>query len=134
MANYCCSSRTNYFKVKKLNDFKAALNDKSFCEDPLSIWEKEGMVALGAYGSITTYYDEETDDMKEIFSILQEHMEDDQIIIMQESGYEKLRYVTGFAWVITKDSIDFIDVLDVAIKRAERIKDGVETNDLLPHY
>ena len=134
MADYQCSSRTNYFKVKKLNDFKAALKNKAFCEDSISIWEKEGMVALGAYGSITTYYDEETDDMKEIFSILQEHMEDDQVIIMQESGYEKLRYVTGFAWVITKDTIEFIDVLDVAIKRAERLADGVETNNLLPHY
>jgi hypothetical protein len=120
--------------VKKLNDFKAALSDKAFCEDPLSIWEQEGMVAIGAYGSITTYYDNETDDMKEIFSILQEHMEDDQVIIMQESGYEKLRYVTGFAWVITKDTIDFIDVLDVAIKRAERIRDGYQANDLVPHY
>jgi len=135
MADYYCVSRTNYFKVKKINDFKTALSDKSFCEDPLSIWENEGRVALGAYGSITAYYDEDSGDMLEIFPILQEHLDYGEVIILQESGYEKLRYITGFAWIITKDEVRFIDVLDEAIKAAQgMVEDPLPTEFLVPQY
>jgi hypothetical protein len=134
MADYYCVSRTNYFKVKKINDFKKELEDLAFCEGGLQIWDgKDGRVGLGAYGSITTYYDEEADDMHEIFPILQDHLADGEVVILVESGYEKLRYITGFAWVVTKDDVKFIDVLHEAVKEALLLT-GKTADELLPQY
>lgn len=133
MANYCCSSRTNYFKVKKFNDFKADLSQYSAGEGGLDIWEENGLVALGGYGSIITLYDEEQDDWIEIFEILQRHIEDGEAVIIAEAGNEKLRYVTTFAWLVTKDDVRFVDAVNEVVKDAMRIT-GKSASDLLPQY
>lgn len=133
MANYYCKSRTNYFKVKKVNDFKAELGKYSAGESGIFIWEEKGLIGLGSYGSMTTLYDPDTDDWIEIFGILQDHIEDGEAVILVESGNEKLRYVTGLAWVITKDDIKLIDVVDQAIQEAQRLTDKTKA-ELLPEY
>ena len=133
MADYYCKSRTNYFKVKKVNDFKAELGRYSAGEGGIDIWEEKGLIGLGSYGSMTTLYDPDTDDWTEIFGILQDHMEDGEAVILVESGNEKLRYVTGYAWVITKDDVKFIDVIDQAIQEAQQLVDKT-ADELLPQY
>ena len=133
MADYYCKSRTNYFKVKKINDFKVELGKYSAGEGGIDIWEEKGLVGLGSYGSMTTLYDPDTDEWIEIFEILQDHIEDGEAVILVESGNEKLRYVTGYAWVITKDDIKFIDVIDQAVQEAQRLVDKT-ADELLPQY
>jgi hypothetical protein len=133
MANYYCWTRTNYFKVKKLNDFRAKLGSYSGGEGGIDIWEENGLVALGAYGSMITLYDEDKDDWIEIFEVLQDHIEDDEVVIIAEAGHEKLRYVTTFAWLVTKDDVRFVDAVNEVVKDAMRIT-GKSASDLLPQY
>jgi len=134
MADYYCKSRTNYFKVKKINDFKAELNKYSTGEGGMHIWEeKEGLVALGSYGSLVTLYDEDADDWIEIFEILQKHMEDGEAVIIAEAGSEKLRYLTTFAWLVTQDDVRFVDAVNEVITDAMQIT-GKDASDLLPEY
>lgn len=40
---------------------------------------------------------------------------------MIESGHEKLRYVSGFATVITKNSIENLDLTTAALRLAKRM-------------
>lgn len=49
---------------------------------------------------------------------LQGFIADDDAIIIQESGAEKLRYLVGSALVITRDHCEYFNILNLAIDEA----------------
>lgn len=99
MANYVAHARTNYFKVKDLEAFKAGLHPI------IGIWEDnaEGLCLYtnddcGAWPTDIPI-DDEWEDYQEydLFQYVASHLQDQEVAIFMEIGYEKLRYLTGSA-------------------------------------
>lgn len=135
MANYNAASRTNYFKVKDIEAFKKSMS-KISAED-LEVWEDtssdgETLVAFGGFDVFTEVYLHEDDDdfagdyLVDISEIIQPHLCDGEVCIIFESGYEKLRYVTGSAYVITKDKAEYLTIEQFAIERARELTGNFE--------
>lgn len=61
------------------------------------------------------------DNMTSFYKELQTILPDDDAMILLESGYEKLRYVTGFATIVTNKKITFLDLSDLAVKTAGKM-------------
>lgn len=132
MANYNCVQRTNYFHVKDPDAFRELMK-KADAED-LHLWEEKDedgnlIFAFGCYGSIAGIPiqneegDLETDDdsYEDFLTELQKCVEESDVIIMIESGHEKLRYVSGIATVITSNSIKYLDLSRAALGLARRM-------------
>ena len=128
MANYCCATRTNYFKVKNEEEFMDFMKNVQCSEDDIQIWTRESngtkYFAFGCYGGISGWndaddedcdwdiaYDNFTDGLSQLVA------EDDAIIIF-ESGNEKLRYLTGNAMIITSKDTAYININNAATKKA----------------
>lgn len=134
MANYCCAIRTNYFHVKDEDKFRSLMDRVYGCEDNVHLWEKKDengktVFGFGCYGGIAgiknaledenedvdeTAYDEFVDELQRCVA------EDDAIIIM-ESGNEKLRYIIGSAEIITEKDHEYLDISNIAIRKAAEI-------------
>ena len=132
MANYNCVQRTNYFHVKDPEAFRNLMT-KVEAED-FSFWEEKDeagnlIFAFGCFGSIAGIPirneegELETGDesYEDFLTELQKCIEDNDAIILIESGYEKLRYVSGIATVISSDSIKYLDVSRTALGLARRM-------------
>lgn len=96
MANYNCTSRTNYFRVKDEAAFKAWADSSS-----LTVIKQGELVGLlpGDYtddGSFPTY-DGENDEEIDFMHELSKHLAPGQVAIRVEAGAEKSRYVVGRA-------------------------------------
>lgn len=158
MANYECVLRSNYFHVKDEESFRAFMNTVSGEDIHLweEKDEKDGITlfGFGCYGSIygvtgdeddeeyeeneeedeDIEYEENEDDEDEENSYtlflkgLQEHIADNDAVIICEVGNEKLRYVTGFATVITSDGIETISIDELAISKAREMLNNKEFN------
>lgn len=48
-------------------------------------------------------------------------IDDDDAVIIMESGHEKLRYLIGSALVITNRDIEYLDVGTLAVKKASEM-------------
>ena len=60
-------------------------------------------------------------DFDAFLDLLQTFVADDDAIIILESGHEKLCYVVGSAYIITKDRCDCLDISDLAVKYAAQL-------------
>lgn len=100
MANYYCSSRTNYFRVKDRPAF-----DEWAAKYMLNIHDKaDGSLCLtpGSYtddGSFPSSYEDETGEHIQFeFPLeLSRFLADGSIAVVIEVGNEKLRYLNGLA-------------------------------------
>ena len=137
MANYNNYIRSNYFKVKSINKlieiaslykFKVfregnggAIEPNETCQVLLGDDDHENkeyvcllpedMYADDIY--LEGYYDEEAEDFidEPIYEKIQPLLFDNQVVIIREIGYEKLRYLVAVDVYITKDEI-FYTALD----------------------
>lgn len=152
MANYCCAVRTNYFRVKDADKFRKFMGRAMACEDSISVWEKDSgnggkLYGFGCYSPILGVgppddSDKITDsergnlmddeyDYEAFVEGLSEIVADDDAIIIFESGNEKLRYVTGFAQIITSRETRGEDIATVAVNAAsEMLGDPSWTTDI----
>ena len=129
MANYMGASRTNYFRVTDENRYQELFNN--LCsEDEIHDFtkEKDGVTyhGFGCYGSVE--YTGETDEdgftdycFDTFVNELQKIIPDDEAFIYFESGYEKLRYVTGVGIVCTNKEIKSISLDNWAITQAKQL-------------
>lgn len=155
MADYACVLRSNYFHVKDEESFRVFMNSVS--GEDLHLWEekdeKDGstLFGFGCYGSIygvTGYEDDEDEEYEEneeededieceeneddpytlFLKGLQEYIADNDAVIICEAGNEKLRYVTGFATVITSDGIETISIDELAMSKAREMLKNSDYN------
>lgn len=126
MANYMAVTRTNYFRVTDEDRYKE-LFEMLISEDDIQDFTKrtEDEVILhgfGCYGDVECY-DEENDEyyFDEWLSKLQEIIPDDEAFILESSGYEKLRYVTGWVVVVTRKEIAIMSCDSWAKKKAKEL-------------
>ena len=129
MANYCGTCRTNYFKVKNEKAFLNFMNN--VVGDDFYIFDKEDKdgnksFGFGCYGEIygiATKVGDENEveyDYDLFLENLQEHIADNDAIIIMEAGHEKLRYVKGSVLVITSAKIMYKDTDELAIELARK--------------
>jgi len=131
LANYLCSVRTNYFHVKNPDLFRKFMERVYGTEDSVELWErKDGqglpIFGFGSYGAIggvrNTAEDTESEadetDYDEFVSELQQHVREDDAVIILEAGSEKLRYIVGSVEIITSTDWDHLDIADLAKRRA----------------
>ena len=99
MANWIGSARTNYFRVKDGDAFKAWAKAAS-----LVVFEEDGRFGVysedeyGGWPEIV--FDDDATDAHRDFYItheLAQHVADGEIVVCLEAGAEKLRYITGSA-------------------------------------
>lgn len=131
MANYYCAVRTNYFAVKDGEAFEKFMAGVSG-EDSVHVWkepQKDGSVkyGFGCDGSISGWFSENDNEddwdvaMEKFEAGLMEHVAEGDAVIIMESGHEKLRYITGYATIITSDGVDGINLVDAAIQKAREM-------------
>lgn len=130
MANYERTARTNYFRVKdreKFIDFAKHLKSESgnvrvtMRDEP----GKEWRFALGCDGGIDGLFIHEDDDPEEAYELflagLQNHIAEDDAVIILEVGNENLKYVTGLATIVTSKAIEYLDLTEIAKRRAAKM-------------
>ena len=134
MANYCCTIRTNYFHVKDEAEFRSLMEQVYGSEDAVEVWEKrddEGNMTFGfgCYGGIAGIRDtddDEDDDLEEtafdrFLEKLQQCIAENDAVIILEAGNEKMRYVVGTALILTNKACEYLDIAELAEKRAAEL-------------
>lgn len=131
MANYNCVVRTNYFHVKDLGAFMDLMNRTVGSEDEVELWketDKEGnpIYAFGCYGGIAGLPnksdDEIDDDSYDRFTDeLQKCVAENDAVIIMEAGHEKLRYITGSAFIITTSGTKYLNMETIALDATEKL-------------
>lgn len=109
MGTYVATARTNYFRVHDKEAFTAEI-DRAFPNWGHKVAEGDGNNPQGSVAVIDqdgygwpTYACDEYDDTGEdpdettLLDIIQSHVIDGDVAVMQECGHEKSRYVNGHA-------------------------------------
>lgn len=109
MSNYEGTFRTNYIKVKDLKKFKKELKQwvgSSSDGNDYEIWDgKRGKVALGGFCGLPQKVDKDGEFLDDEFAaFIQRHLKND-VAIITEIGYEKLRYLVGYTIYISPTMI-----------------------------
>ena len=95
-------------------------------EDSLELWERteNGMTyyAFGAYSSICGLRHEAEDadndgefEVEAVYEALSKVVAPDDAIIITEIGYEKLRYLTAYVVVITREKTELVELREASI-------------------
>jgi len=128
MANTYTRTRTNYFRItdlELLTEIIGKCKTGNGDEIYISSRKKDGetLYSFSCQSSIDGYYDEEkeessfdafTEDLKKVV------MKGDSIIIY-EIGHEALRYLFGFAFIITSDKIESMDFSHLILEKAAEL-------------
>lgn len=131
MANYCCTIRTNYFHVKDEAEFRSLMEQVYGSEDAVEVWEKrddEGNTTFGfgCYGGIAGIRDTDDEDLEEtafdrFLEKLQQCVAENDAVIILEAGNEKMRCVVGTALILTSKACEYLDIAELAEKRATEL-------------
>lgn len=131
MSNYYGVVRTNYFHVRDEEQFRSLMSKASGDSDSIALWDdlkdSEGkrLFGFGVYGTINgvpnddNKYDDDSCDR--FIDGLKECVAEDDAILIFEAGHEKLRYVGGGVTIITAKSIEYIDLENSAIRKAQEL-------------
>ena len=107
MANYLATARTNYFRVtneEKYQELFSKLVSEDEIEDFTEV--KDGITyhGFGAYAPIE-YFDNDEYDFDMFIEELQKILPEDEAFMYFEVGSEKIRYLVGYACVVTHNEI-----------------------------
>lgn len=116
MASCVCAIRTNYFRVTEEEKFRNLIDE--FLSGSCEVFTRTDVNSnkLVGFGSDENINWPEDD--TGFVSGLQECLAEDDSIIVLEVGHEKLRYLIGAATIITRSSIETIDLTSLAISKA----------------
>lgn len=130
MANYEASARTNYFKVEDIDGLKTSLERFQLILHPSS---EDGYYCIlsdyeGGWGEVVYLEDDEDEHIaqelegqvsgeEEIIFNFEEHVmpfvEVGQVVVAQEVGYEKLRYLVGQSAAFIRRPDDTIETISI---------------------
>lgn len=139
MAQYYCTTRTNYFRVKDEDAFNALMARVYTGEDAVSVWTKEDedgikRFAFGCHDSISGVANSQDDEdpdadeasYDEFVSELQKVVDPEDAIIIMETGHQKLQFVAGDATIVTSDAVKYISLREMAIQIARGLLQNPE--------
>ncbi len=110
MANFEEKVTSNFFKVKDSKLFINEIEEKQiecFFERKYNDNEK---FAIVSYDGLMTV-DENGEDFEydDFIKLIQNHIYDDEIVVIKSIGNEKLRYLTADAAIVSKEKIEYIE-------------------------
>ena len=128
MATYMEMARSNYFKVKDKDAFRAFLDHFSTVD---MIEDDQGRVGFLAHDGlpIDLIVDEETgeDDHIDFVGELSGHLVDGEVAVIQVIGWEKMRYLNAYATAINSKqnqvNVDISDIFPLAKELTSRPED-----------
>lgn len=149
MATYNDFTRTNYFSVTD-EDMLRDIVDRIVWDSGDGFFEdRSGKFAFGSYGSVCGLrgvesedncdseedYDDCDDDFEAdaVYEALQSIVAPDDAIIITEIGYEKLRYLVGYAVVITSKAIETVELRTDAVNAARRLLNNPKFNPTMEY-
>lgn len=109
MANYIGMGRTNYFKVRD-----AKLFDK-FCENYnlRKIINEQDLVGFLVDEGEPEAFDENGEEREDWVKVLQPILEEGQVCVFKHIGWEKWKYLVGYAIAFnSKEILKIIDISD----------------------
>lgn len=119
MANYVGRYRTNYFHVSSEKAFDEWMEqyvsgaDKLISVDGIGFYGYDSFCFSGPDGKEVNE--------GEAISKLQEILDDNNTCIVEEIGYEKFRYFTATATIITKDNCKTIAFQESIMKHVQKL-------------
>ncbi|MDD2766078.1 MAG: hypothetical protein PHE83_19110 [Opitutaceae bacterium] len=122
MANYYCTARTNYFKVKDETAFKAWAASHGFQVAESELGKGFALFAGEANDSgDLSYFDEAQDETVHAADEISQFLARDAVAVFMEAGSEKARYVIGIALAVNAEgeqiTISLNDIYAEAEKR-----------------
>ena len=101
MSNYYGYARSNYFRVRNVSKFRAAVKNCDVCIEPGRDRDK-GKVALlatGESGWSSSYWDDkkQNDIEFEITDIVAAHLRPGEVAIFVSIGWEHMQYLAGYS-------------------------------------
>ena len=134
MSDYICTVRSNYFHVKNPTSFRSFMGRVYGSVDRIFLWQEQDaegrpIFGFGSYGAIAGLKKAEADDddlldesaYDEFIRGLQEHVAENDAVILMETGHEKLCYVTGAATILTSGGQEYLSLVELAAKRASEM-------------
>lgn len=133
MGTYVASARTNYFRVRDRAAFTEDLDrffpnwghnvvdgDDNDPQGSLAVLDTDG------FGWPTCEYDEYDEvegalDEVSLLDIIQRHLVDGDVAVLQECGHEKARYVTGVAVAVNSTGDIVMVSLDDVYEKAKTL-------------
>lgn len=133
MANYTCAQRTNYFKVTDEQKYSELMSKVRGNEDSIHLLNHETgdgtILHAFACDSSMSYYPDNEDgteaedpvEWEEFCEELSKLLPEGEAVILLEVGKEKLRYLSGYAEIITKNGTEFVDLTMAAFEKARKL-------------
>ena len=110
MANFEEKVTSNFFKVKDSKLFINEIEEKEiecFFErkyndnERFAIASYDGLMTVDKYGEDFEYDD--------FIKLIQNHIYDDEIVVIKSIGNEKLRYLTADVAIVSKEKVEYIE-------------------------
>ena len=127
MANYICAGRSNYFQVadeeawQKWLGHVCGVEDFSYTDEDGVRWHGFGCYDSPWYDYIDSEDGDDVDggiDCDASIDEIQSFIADGHALIYREAGWEKLRYVSGWVMVVTKDGVKGMNIVDSGLELA----------------
>jgi hypothetical protein len=140
MGNYTGTARTNYFKVKDMAAFLEEIEElgKSFIfstrdyRDNPEQGDEIAMISSEESGEWPSNRDDEGSgeeveiDWVDLFS---RHLEEGQVVVVQEVGSEKACYLNGYSWAITWDGREIaVNINEIYERIATLVGEDIEVS------
>lgn len=119
MANYYASARSNYFKVKDIEAFK-----EEFKDTEIEVIEENGKICMLFQEGIpdclagSDFEGEPLEREIDWAEIAKNHLVENQVMVLMESGAEKLRYIVGsaiaYSWTGESVQVSLNDIYALA--------------------
>ena len=110
MANFEEKVTSNFFKVKDSKLFINEIEKKQIeCFFEQKHDDNERFAVVSYDGLITTDENDEDFEYDDFIKLIQNHICDDEIVVVKSIGNEKLRYLTADVSIVSKEKIEYID-------------------------
>lgn len=110
MANFEEKVTSNFFKVKDSKLFINEIEEKQIeCFFERKHNDSERFAVVSYDGLITTDENDEDFEYDDFIKLIQNHICDDEIVVVKSIGNEKLRYLTADVSIVSKEKIEYID-------------------------
>ena len=110
MANFEEKVTSNFFKVKDPKLFINEIEEKEIeCFFEQKHDDNERFAVVSYDGLITTDKNDEDFEYDDFIKLIQNHICDDEIVVVKSIGNEKLRYLTADVSIVSKEKIEYIE-------------------------
>ncbi|MCD8084581.1 MAG: hypothetical protein LUE86_14010 [Clostridiales bacterium] len=133
MANYNSWIRTNYFEIEDESKWAPFMEKLKKGSDDIEDFSEGRQHAFGGTGYIGFKITKDNNTDKAFQNALQDLVAEDDAVIIEEVGHEKLNYLAAGATVITKHSVKTIDLSEMVKDTARKLLDDIDWDTQLDY-